>query len=308
MFLQGVLLVALGFFQVAISAPLEDEKIVPVDLHYYCIHTDWKGKDHQSPILLIHGITSALTNWDGVGQVLAFTTGRRVCGVDLRNHGDSPWSNQTTLEFFTADIAHFLDEQKIEKVNLIGHSLGGRISMHYTLHNPDRVDSLVVEDMRPNGITDQALIGIRKWMDNLQAAIKAVPEGSSEDDAGEFIYDFIFKKHNKMSSTEKKGAEFIAKNFPIRCMDGKCKYKANVDILQKLVNEDVFLPPETKGLYEGKTLVVYGKKSAIDVGGDEENIRKLFPKVKFVGVEGAGHSIHETFPEFLDAVIEFFKN
>lgn len=304
MFLQGAFVVAIVVFQVATSLPLKDEKIEPVDLNYNCIQTQGKEKGLKSPILLIHGLAGSIGNWDGVQQVLALSTGRRVCAVDLRNHGDSPWSNKSDLPTMTADIAHFLDKEKIEKVNLIGHSLGGKIAVHYTLNNPERIDSVVVEDMRPNGIPDSALGLVKTALKLLLEVIETVPEGSSEDEARKIIVDFFNKKLKELGITETVD-ETTAKNFQIQCTDGKCRYKTNFGILEKLLNDPL---PESKGLFEGPTLFIYGKRSIFDVGDDKRNIRKLFPNAKLVGVREAGHSIHGRFREFEDEVIKLLNN
>ena len=58
-----------------------------------------------------------------------------MCSVDLRNHGDSPWSSRNDMKAVVADISRFLDKQGIKKINLIGHSLGGKVAVHYALNN-----------------------------------------------------------------------------------------------------------------------------------------------------------------------------
>lgn len=53
--------------------------------------------------------------------------------MDARNHGDSPHENEHTYYHLAEDINFFMKNQKIDKVALIGHSMGGRAVMAFTL-------------------------------------------------------------------------------------------------------------------------------------------------------------------------------
>ena len=57
----------------------------------------------------------------------------QVYAIDLRNHGQSGWSEHNTLNDHVADIENFLLENHIKKCILVGHSLGGKIAMFFTL-------------------------------------------------------------------------------------------------------------------------------------------------------------------------------
>jgi len=288
-------------------APLEVETIETVKLSYVCMQSQVKGEEHnKSAILLVHGLGASLDSWKGVWELLALSTGRRVCSLDLRNHGNSPWSERADIPAMAADILAFLDARKIEKVNLVGHSLGGKVSVHFTLNNPNRVNSIVVEDMRPNGATPQAVAFFTTAMKLLQEGIKKVPEISNEEEARKIVVDFLNQKLKEFNLEEHINPT-TARNLPIRCINGKCQFKMNIEALNKALEDPEKMLVESKGLYEGPALFIYGKKSIFDIPGDEENILKLFPYAKLIGVEGASHGIHGNFKQFDDEVLRFLK-
>ena len=114
-------------------------------LHYI----DW-GNPDAPPMILIHGGRDHCRNWDWVAEHLRHDY--HIIAPDLRGHGDSEWMvggsyNQIDYVY---DIAQLLHQKQMSPVTVIGHSLGGSISLLYTALHPDRVSKLVaIEGMGP---------------------------------------------------------------------------------------------------------------------------------------------------------------
>lgn len=97
-----------------------------------------------TPVLLVHGVGSSIDTWSEVYSRLT-QTGRSVVAVDLFGHGKSGsgngdyslGANATMLR----DVLNFLD---IDQVHLVGHSLGGGVSMQMFYQYPDRITSLTL--------------------------------------------------------------------------------------------------------------------------------------------------------------------
>lgn len=53
--------------------------------------------------------------------------------VDIRNHGESPWSDEMDLEILSNDIGDFMDDHEISKAILVGHSMGGKTAVVFAL-------------------------------------------------------------------------------------------------------------------------------------------------------------------------------
>ena len=99
------------------------------------------------PVTILHGLFASSKNWIGTGQYLS-----QFCkpfALDLRNHGDSPHSDSHTLAGMIGDLDHWLNERNIEKTVLLGHSMGGLVSMGFSLSHPDRIRGLIVVDILP---------------------------------------------------------------------------------------------------------------------------------------------------------------
>ena len=99
------------------------------------------------PLLLLHGFTGAAVDFVDVAPELA--RDRRVVLYDQRGHGDSTNTGDAstyTFDQLTADLAGFVAARDLAPFDLLGHSMGGIISMRYVLAHPERVRSLVLMD------------------------------------------------------------------------------------------------------------------------------------------------------------------
>ena len=100
------------------------------------------------PILLIHGFASNVrTNWIGPGWVTMFKqAGRRVIALDNRGHGDSDKPHDPDYydaALMAEDARRLLDHLEIEKADVMGYSMGARITAFLSINHPDRVRSAV---------------------------------------------------------------------------------------------------------------------------------------------------------------------
>ena len=98
------------------------------------------------PIVLVHGFASSKeVNWVNTGWVSTLTrAGRRVIALDDRGHGQStklydPAAYHTAL--MADDVAALLDHLAIERADVLGYSMGARITAFLALRRPDRVRS-----------------------------------------------------------------------------------------------------------------------------------------------------------------------
>jgi len=103
----------------------------------------WEGKGDT--IFCVHGLTANSRCWDRV--VSGLTPEFRVLAMDLRGRGlsDKP-SEGYSIEHHARDIFHLLEDEKLERVTLMGHSLGAYISMAFAGRYPERVRQLILMD------------------------------------------------------------------------------------------------------------------------------------------------------------------
>jgi len=103
------------------------------------------GPDDSPPLVLLHALGESAADWDHV--VPAFADRWRVLAVDLRGHGASDHPGNYSLELMRDDILAILDALDLDRVDLVGHSLGGFVAHLVAQHAPDRVSRLVLEDV-----------------------------------------------------------------------------------------------------------------------------------------------------------------
>lgn len=107
-----------------------------------------------TPLLLLHGFTGSGRSWDRVRPALAERA--QLVMVDLIGHGQSPAPDDVerySFERCVADLLAVLDELEIERADVLGYSMGGRVALHLAVHAPERVRMLLLESASP-GIED----------------------------------------------------------------------------------------------------------------------------------------------------------
>jgi pimeloyl-ACP methyl ester carboxylesterase len=112
-----------------------------------------------TPVLLIHGIGSSLDTWADIPDRLS-EQGIRVVAVDLPGHGESSKGpGDYSLGSLAATLRDLLVHLGIDRVHLVGHSLGGGVSMQFAYQFPDRVESMLLESS--GGLGEEAFTGLR---------------------------------------------------------------------------------------------------------------------------------------------------
>ena len=107
-----------------------------------------EGPRDGEPILLIHGFASNIaTNWTQTVWVRTLTrAGRRVIAMDTRGHGDSTKSHRTEdygSPLMAEDARRLLDHLGISRADVMGYSMGARITAFLALAHPERVRSAI---------------------------------------------------------------------------------------------------------------------------------------------------------------------
>jgi pimeloyl-ACP methyl ester carboxylesterase len=101
------------------------------------------------PLVLVHGFGNEAHIWDDAAPEVA--PYYRTLAFDLRGHGDSDRDpeGRYDYDFHVADLESALDALGIDRLVLVGHSLGGRIAMRFAGKHPERLAGLVIVDSAP---------------------------------------------------------------------------------------------------------------------------------------------------------------
>jgi pimeloyl-ACP methyl ester carboxylesterase len=110
--------------------------------------SEWGSSPEGTPTLVLcHGFTGS--SLDFSLQVGPLATHRRVVTLDQRGHGHSTRTGTLdgyTIEQLADDLAAFIEAVSDGPVDLLGHSLGGRVTMTMALGRPELVRSLILMD------------------------------------------------------------------------------------------------------------------------------------------------------------------
>ena len=108
------------------------------------------------PLIFIHGFLGMSDNWITIAK--AFSETHKVYLPDMRNHGQSPHSNEHNYTVMSSDIKEFMSDHKITKATFIGHSMGGKLVMNFAGTFPDLIESIIIIDISPRSyLNDKGL-------------------------------------------------------------------------------------------------------------------------------------------------------
>src|SRR5262245_6823068 len=104
----------------------------------------WEEAGSGEPLIMVHGAAGAGKTF--APQIEELSKSHRVIAVDLRGMGGSARVESIPASAWVDDLGGLVDHLGFSKVNLLGVSLGARISLRYAINNPDRVQSLVLDN------------------------------------------------------------------------------------------------------------------------------------------------------------------
>lgn len=210
-----------------------------------------------APILLIHGFASnATVNWVDTGWVRHLQReDRRVIAIDNRGHGRS--AKLTSPDSYSGpimaeDCRRLLDHLGIERADVMGYSMGARISAFLTLAHPRRVRSVVFAGLGGNMVRPMAGTG----------PIAAALEAPSIDDV--------------------KNA--TARTFRAFAEQTKGDLKALAACIRSARDP---LTAEALATITCPVLVAVGSEDVI--GGPAQDLAKLIPGAEALVIEGRDH-------------------
>jgi pimeloyl-ACP methyl ester carboxylesterase len=265
-------------------------------MHY----ADW-GNESAPPLLLIHGGKDHARNWDWVARELRSEF--HVIAPDLRGHGDSAWATggSYAISEFVFDIIQLVDALHLAPLTIIGHSLGGAISLHYTGLYPQNVRKLVaIEGLGPSPELEEKLEAppasarYREWIKSQKEIARRQPRRyASIDDAAKRMQD-----ENEFLSPEQ--ARHLTVHGVARNEDGTFSWK--FDPYVRSFAPVRFRGSDVRSLWERitcPTLLVRGEDSWASDPVKDGRIAS-FKNARLVNVPKAGHWVHH---DQLDAFI-----
>lgn len=236
-------------------------------------HRDLGGSG--PPLVILHGMLGSSRNWQTAGRDLAAR--RRVFALDLRNHGLSPHAESMSYTEMAGDVVAWLNARKMGQVDLMGHSMGGKVAMLLACRSPARVGRLTVVDTAPRGYNWPAHREEFAAMGGLDlASLGSRAEAEARMEAR--IPSWAMRK-------------FIASNLE-RNASGGWKWQFNLPAITAALPELERNPLSPGDRFEGPALFVTGGKSEYVQPGDRGAILGHFPSAAIVTLPDSGHNPH----------------
>lgn len=258
------------------------------------LHAELSGEG--APLVLLHGFTGSAGSWSTVRELLE--PGRRVVAVDLPGHGRSsapPSASRYALPRLADDVARLLDALALERVALLGYSLGGRAALHFALRHADRLTALVLESASP-GIADEGERTQRVASD----------EALAESLEREGITAFVDRwEALPLWESQRALPAPVRAALRARRLAGDARGLAN-SLRGAGAGAEPSVAGELKAL-RVPTLVVAGSLDTKYVAIGHE-LAGAIPGARLAVVEGAGHAVHLERPGELAALVRDFPD
>ncbi len=245
-----------------------------------------KGK----PLLILHGYFGMGDNWKSHANKLE-EDGFEVHLIDQRNHGRSFHSDEFNYEVMIADLYNYIQHHNLEKVDLLGHSMGGKTVMLFATQYAHLVNKLAVADISPRMYPPH------------------------HDDILEALNSIDFTIHNSRNLIDDKLSALIpqvgVRQFLLKSVFRKTKdeyaFRFNLKSLTENNNEvGEALPSFT--VFEGDALFLKGENSGYISVNEEPIINAHFPNSNIKKIPNAGHWLHAENPtDFYKTLISFLK-
>jgi pimeloyl-ACP methyl ester carboxylesterase len=246
-----------------------------------------KGK----PLIILHGLLGMGDNWISLARKYA-EKGFEVHLIDQRNHGKSFHDDEMNYEVMTQDLFEYLSHYRLDKINVIGHSMGGKTAMNFAVKYPDKIEKLIVVDIAP-----------KTYPPHHQFIFEAIHKINLSQYQSRKEIEKEMKKYIENIAI----VQFILKNLGRR-HSGGFFWKPNISILKQSLNElGEALPPLSVSPVD--TLFIKGELSKYIINKDIPLIEAHFPNSKIINIPDSGHWVHaEQHQLFFDTTYTFLKS
>lgn len=251
------------------------------------LHHDIIGPESGLPVLLVHGLYGQGRNLGAQARRLADT--RRVVTVDLRNHGDSPHDPDASYAALAGDLAELIADLG-GRVDLVGHSMGGKAAMMLALTHPQMVRRLVIMDIAPiaYGHDQTRYIDAMEGLDLTRIDLRSQADNALAD-----------------SVPEAGTRAFLLQNLDLK--SDPHAWRLNLKALRDGMGQIIGWPDDLPaGNFDGKVMALRGALSDYVTEAGEEALRHHFPQVRVVTLKNASHWLHADAPEAVSETLAAF--
>jgi esterase len=241
-------------------------------------------------LLILHGFLGMSDNWKTLGNQYA-DENFKVHLIDLRNHGHSFHSDQFNYDLMVDDIYQYCLANNLTEINIIGHSMGGKVAMLFALKHPEMLDKLIVADIAP-----------KQYEPHHQQILAGLNAVDFETKPSRNQVDLILQNYISDFGTR----QFLLKNLYWKT-PGQLAFRFNLKSLNSNIDEIGKALPASM-IYKKPSLFVRGGVSDYILNEDLDTIKLQFTKAAFHTIANVGHWLHAENPkEFFEITTGFLK-
>lgn len=293
----------------------------PVRMHDYHVHTWGQAESSRPPLFLVHGWMDVGASYQFMVDAMddEFFANRLIIAPDWRGFGHStgPACDHYTFADYMGDLDALIEAfAPGQAVDLVGHSMGGNVSMMYAGARPERIRRLInLEGFGlPASEAAQAPGRYARWLDQIQALGRGEkPMRSYDSLAG--VAARLMKTNPRLPQDK---ANWLASQWSEARVDENDQTRWHIlgDAAHRVVSAQLFRVDETLALYaaiQAPVLVVVASDSHPgqwwkDRYSLDEFYQRLahVPSVQRQHIEDAGHMLHHDQPQALARLVEDF--
>lgn len=199
-------------------------------------------------VVLLHGYLESMYVWDDFLPLI--TPKVRVITVDIPGHGISQVSGEIHTMEYIADVIHdMLDAMGIEKITLVGHSMGGYVSLAFCAKYAERLDGLVLLSSSPMPDTELKRENRRREIALVKAGKKdalarVAPETGFAPQNRRRLHSYIEDLMECVHVTEDEGIVALLNGMMERVDQNKMLAECGVPQLFICGKHDAYIPVE----------------------------------------------------------------
>ncbi len=255
----------------------------------------YKTHGAGEPLILIPGFASGAWTW--FCQVEDLSKDFQVITFDPRGIGQSKASDDDlrnlSMQTFVEDVAHILDDLKIETAHVLGASFGGFVAQEFALQFPERTGKLILACTTAGGVNH-----VKPDIEILRSF---APDPSLP--LGEKIRRFIRPAFTV--EFNEKHADEVEKVCRMR----EQNVVSDAAYLAQLQTAFTFDAEAKLGAITNETLVITGSKDSVVPMGNSLNLARKIPNAKLEIIENGSHLFFiENAKEFNRTIEEFCQN
>jgi pimeloyl-ACP methyl ester carboxylesterase len=262
-----------------------------VDLGDVKLHYLDYGTAGLPPMLCVHGGAAHAHWFDFVAP--GFTPDYHVRALDLRGHGDSEYVDPDSYNYkdYASDINKTVEKLDLRDFVLLGHSMGGAVSLLYAATYPGRAKKMILVDtsvkLSPQRIAEMRDVGSRP--------------GRNYASKEEIMSRFKLRPGESLATPEV--LRYIASHSVRQVEDGTWRYKFDRAVYATRESEDWM--PLWKDI-KIPTLLVKGDKSGRITQQIHEEIKTHAPQVELVEVSNSDHHVTLDSPTHFISLVKAF--